>query len=205
MAGIILVLASIDIIQSRNVSVILLEGHSIEIASAAYCALAFVAWLWLHTDDQDHRNWQIPVILALMCMRELDFDKRFTTDGVLQLRLYSGPAPIVEKLIGGAIVLLILICGIRLLLINLPRWLSGLRDGAATSWVIAMAGTLLIALKSLDGINRKLEPFGIELAPETVMMTTRAEEIFELAATMAMVMAVSYYSVHHSRDATSQI
>lgn len=195
MVGMALVCIAIDLALYNDISSILSEGRSVETVTVAYFVLAIIAWIMLSNGDQDHRrNWHIPVILALMALRELDFDKRFTTEGILQLRLYSGPAPLIEKLIGAAIIILILICAFRLLVINLPRWFRGLNKGNAASWLVALAVILLFSSKSLDGIARKLEPFGIALAEETIAMTTNAEEFFELIMAMILVMAVVYYA-----------
>lgn len=195
MVSMVLTCAAIDLILYGSLQSILHENHSVETLTVVFYIMAVVAWLMLSPKDEDYRrNWHIPVILALMAMRELDFDKRFTTEGILQLRLYSGPAPLIEKLIGAAVVILILICAFRLLLINVPKWLRGLKEGAATSWLVALAGVLLVSSKSLDGIGRKLEPFGIKLSQETLIITTDAEEFFELTLAMALVMAVLYYT-----------
>ncbi len=188
-----LMFLGVDLALHESVAVIFKEGHTIELMSAVF--LAFAAGLWWVTgaDDMRGRQWHIPAILTLMTLRELDFDKRFTSEGVLQLRLYSGPSPLWEKLLGLAVIALILICGWRLLTITMPRWWAGLRAGLPTSWLAGLAALLVVVAKSLDGLDRKLADFGVILAPEYGTLAGRAEELLELAAFMMLVQALVYF------------
>lgn len=192
--GVVFAVFSLDLLTQEQVSLIFKEGHSVEVMSAALILVAALLWFGLGAARGQGGEWHIPVILLLMAMRELDFDKRFTSEGVLQLRLYSGPSPLWEKLIGAAVVLLILVCGLRLLMRNVPRWLRGLRQGAATSWLVAGAGTLLVVSKSLDGLGRKLASLGIYIDPAQGQLASRAEELLELAMAVMLVQAVICFS-----------
>ena len=197
-----LMFLGVDLALHESVAVIFKEGHTIELMSAVF--LAFAAGLWWVTgaDDMRGRQWHIPAILTLMTLRELDFDKRFTSEGVLQLRLYSGPSPLWEKLLGLAVIALILICGWRLLTITMPRWWAGLRAGLPTSWLAGLAALLVVVAKSLDGLDRKLADFGVILVPEYGTLAGRVEELLELAAFMMLVQALVYF-LHCRRRITA--
>lgn len=184
----------VDLVLSSSITEVFKESHSIEGMSALLLVLAAGMWFGFGAHRHDHRDWHIPVILILMAMRELDFDKAFTTEGVLQLRLYSGAAPLWEKAIGAFFVLLILLCGLRLAWFNLPRWFRGLRGADATSWLVGASGLLLIVAKSLDGIDRKLAPFGISFSRDFVTQSGRFEELMEMVMAILLVQAVIYYA-----------
>ena len=126
------------------------------------------------------RNWHVPVGLILLAVRELDFDKRFTSEGVLQLRLYSGDNPLWEKAIGAAIVILALVVLFLLARFQFVPWLRGLAKGMAWAWLFALSGFLIVVAKSLDGIGRKLAPLGIEVPQNISDASSRVEEVFEL-------------------------
>lgn len=135
----------------------------------------------------------IPVILVLMAMHEMDFDKRFTSEGRMQLRLYSGDSPLWEKTLGLVVIALILVCGWRLLTITLPRFWAGLRAELPASWLAALAALMLMVAKTLDGLDRKLAGFGVTISPELGTLTGRLEEFLELAAYMMLVLALAYF------------
>ncbi len=188
-----LLFLGVDLSLHESTAVIFKEGHTIEVMSAVLLASAAVFWWGFGADDMEGRQWHIPVILLLMAMREMDFDKRFTSEGVMQLRLYSGDSPLWEKVIGLAVIALILVCGWRLMTITLPRFWAGLRAGLPASWLAGLAVVLVVVAKTLDGLDRKLAGFGITISPELGTLTGRLEELLELVAYMMLVQALAYF------------
>lgn len=188
-----LLLLGVDLSLHESTAVIFKEGHAIEVMSAVLLASAAVLWWGFDADDMAGRQWHIPVILLLMAMREMDFDKRFTSEGVMQLRLYSGDFPLLEKALGLAVIALILVCGWRLTTITLPRFWAGLRAGLPASWLTGLAALMLMVAKTLDGLDRKLAGFGITISPELGTLTGRLEELLELVAYMMLVQALAYF------------
>ena len=187
-----LLLLGVDLALHDSTAIIFKEGHTIEVMSALLLAAAAVLWWGMDADDMAGRQWHIPVILALMALREMDFDKRLTSEGVLQLRLYSGAAPLWEKMLGLAVISLILVCGWRLMTLTLPRWWAGMRAGLPASWLAGLAVLMLALAKTLDGLERKLAGFDIRIAPELGTLSGRLEELLELAAYMMLVQALVY-------------
>lgn len=166
------------------------EDGPVEKASAVLwggCALIALYFLPLH---QLRSTWQIPAGFALLGARELDFDKRFLSEGILQARLYTGDAPLWEKAIGLAVVAVILLTAIRLLRHGGPQVLAALKAGAAWAWSAVGALALLVVSKSIDGIDRKLDDFGIELSAGVVERAMVAEELMELTGATLVVWAV---------------
>lgn len=192
--GLVVAALIADLAVSDQISEIFRENRSIEGMSAFLLLVAAIMWFGFGAHRHNPQDWHIPAILILMTMRELDFDKAFTTEGVLQLRLYSGPAALWEKLIGAGFVLLILWCGLRLAYYNLPRWFRGIKSLQPVSWLVGLAGALLLVSKSLDGIDRKLAPYGVTFSQDFVVHAGRFEELMEMVMAILLVQAVVYHS-----------
>lgn len=140
------------------------------------------------------RGWHVAVLMALLMARELDFDKRFTEKGVLQLRLYSGDYPLMQKLIGACVIALILVTLYRFVRHGAGPFLRGLRDRLAWSWWLAGAIVLVVIAKSLDGLARKLAPLGINVSSDLDWLASLVEEGLEWVFPMMVILAVSNWA-----------
>lgn len=99
---------------------------------------------------------------------------------------------VVEKTLGLAVVLLILVCAWRLARISLPRCWRGLLRGANWAWLVATGAALIAIAKAMDGLDRKLAPWGIAVDPVTAMRAGRIEEVLELVAYIMLAQAGVY-------------
>ncbi|SHI89588.1 hypothetical protein SAMN04488012_103239 [Palleronia salina] len=185
--AVILAFVFLDLLVSDSADWLLREGGSIETVSAVLLAMAAVAHARLH---DLRRDWHVPVGLLLLSLRELDADKAFTTEGILQSNLYTDPAPWPEKVIGGAVVLLALVVLYRLARYQLVPWLRGLWAGDGWAWTFTLAGVLVVVAKSLDGIARKLAPLGIDVSNDLARFSGRVEESFELIFALCLIAVV---------------
>jgi hypothetical protein len=185
-----LTMLSVDLVHHESVEDIFKEGRAIEFFSAGCYLVAAVLLIAMLPAARLRSQWHLPVILVLMTLREFDLDKSLTSEGVLQLRLYSGPAPWIEKIVGAMVVALILVCGWRLATRTVPPFLRGLRGFAPESWLVLFAGAAIVVSKSLDGLGRKLAAFGYKIGNETAALASKSEEMLELVASMMLVMAV---------------
>ena len=146
-----------------------------------------LAWLAAH--------WEVPVALLLALARELDFDKAFTGEGILQARLYTGPSPLAEKAIGLAIVALILVAAWRLARRGLPAVLRAMGRRAVWAWLAVLSIAAIGGAKVLlDGAGRKLLPLGIEISEELNAFLGTAEEWVELAGGIGLLLAVPLWA-----------
>jgi hypothetical protein len=168
-----------------------LEGASALALLAAALAFAGLA------PDRLRTLWAAPAALLLLGAREMDWDKAFLSEGVFQLRLYSGSAPILHKAAGAAAVLLLLAVLWRLARLA-PRWLAALRGGAG--WARALAAALLLGAiaKSLDGLARKLEPLGIDVPRALNAGAARVEEVLELGFALLLAWAVTSWAARRA-------
>lgn len=170
------------------------EDHVIEVLSVALLGFAVCLWFML-ADRLALREWQIPVVLALMAGRELDFDKRFLSDGILKLRTYTGDTPLSTKLIGGAVVLFVLVVAGRILWRNAPVWWQRIRLMRMDSVLVLSAFVIGVVAKGLDGLARKLEPLGIHVPPQMDMAAGQTEEVFELICYVLVCLAIARLAV----------
>lgn len=186
----LLLTLAVDLLVHETIVQIFKEGHTIEFFAGVYCLAAASLLIVMAPVAYLRSQWHLPVILVLMALREFDMDKRLTTEGVLQLRLYSGPAPLAEKIAGLMVVTLILVCAWRLATRTVPSFLRGLRTMVPESWLVLVAGAAIVVSKSLDGLGRKLAAFGYHIGNEAALWASKSEEMLELAASMMLVMAV---------------
>ena len=158
------------------------EGGPIEAATVG--ALAAAAVLALRA-----RLWAAAVVLALLAARELDLDKTTLSGGILKSRFYLGDAPLPEKAVGLAVVLLAL-GALAALARGLPAWWRALRAGRGWAWCLPAAAAAVVVAKSIDGLGRKLAPLGVELSAAAGAWVVRAEEALELGFALLLVAAL---------------
>lgn len=186
-----LLLLAVDLVLHDEIAQIFKEGHAIELVSGLYLLAAAALLVVTQPAHSLGRQWHLPVILVLMALREFDLDKRLTSEGILQLRLYTEPSPWGEKLAGAMIVALILVCGWRLLRHTMPDFLRGLRAGSPASLLCLAAGVMLVLSKTLDGLGRKLAALGYRITEDANQFASRTEELLELGVAMMLVMAIA--------------
>ena len=121
------------------------------------------------------------VIVILFGCRELDFDKAFTTMGILKSRFFFSPeVPFGEK-VAGLIVISVLIWSVyKIVSGHFSGFLSDLRQKTPEAIGIAIVFFLLAFSKSIDGLPRKLQPLGVEVSAETNAFFGALEEVLEL-------------------------
>ncbi len=186
--AVVLAFISFDLLRSPEGKWLLREGGGIESVTAVLLGYAALLYAGARTGP---RNWHVAVGLILLAMRELDFDKRFTSEGILQLRLYSGDSPLWEKLVGAAVVCLAVVVLVRLALFQLRPWLRALSQGAAWAWLFALCGVLVVSAKSLDGLARKLAPLGVDVPDDISDLSSRIEELFELYFALVLLASLA--------------
>lgn len=178
-------LVSVDTIEQ-----VFAESGPIESASALFLILGALALTADMAQRREPGRWHLAVLALAAGLRELDWDKAFTDSGILSLRLYSGAAPVAQKIAGALVVALLIWAGLRLLRRNLGPWLSGLRGGQVWAWLMAGALMLYASAKTLDGLGRKLAGWGIELSEWANRTAGRVEEGMELFGAILILQVV---------------
>jgi hypothetical protein len=93
---------------------------------------------------------QLSYLLLIYAMREMDFHRLFTEEHVSRWKLYAGPFPLQDKIIGGCVVLLSIVVMVYFIGSNFGHFWKSLK--ARQSWavhVIAWA-VLLFSSQMLD-------------------------------------------------------
>lgn len=175
------------------------ESGPIETASASFLILCAVVLSGDIIQGRLPRRWHLVVLTLAAGLRELDWDKAFTDSGIVSLRLYSGTAPLGQKIAGTAVLVLLVVAVVRLLCRDLGPWLSGLRAGRLWSWLLAASLAIYAVAKAMDGLDRKLLSWGVELSALTARTAVRLEEGLELFAAI-LVLQVAILSLRKSAD-----
>lgn len=141
------------------------------------------------------RHHHLFLIVTLFGLRELDFDKRFTTMGILKSRFMTSPqVPVVEKIIGALVIALLVYVVARTIRLHVRDFIRSFRKLSAVTIGISLTGILLILTKSLDGIDRKLKGFGVEISGQFTRNTSAFEEVMELGVPLFLLTAsIAYF------------
>lgn len=163
------------------------EGGALELASAGFY---FVAIATLVVRSGRPGLWQSAVILAAMGLRELDADKRFTSEGILSTKIFVYDTPLWEKIVAAAVLGLLIFAIVTLLAKSWTALRAGLRSGERWTLYLAGAAVLTVVSKSIDGLARKLAPYDISISEGTSATTGRIEEVLELGIPILLIMAI---------------
>lgn len=189
------------VLDNANRKALLSEGGPVEIASAALyfvcCAYAIIRGGGVFLKKYSYFVI-IPLVFAL---RELDFDKRFTTVGLLKSKFIFSPlVPLHEKLIGIPILAIIVMALVLMFKNHLRDFWVELRKGSAVGIGMALVVSLLVVSKSLDGLERKCTSIGLSVSPLIAKYSSVAEEILELGIPVIMLLLFSHYFNHHDQN-----
>jgi hypothetical protein len=166
------------------------EGGGLETVSAVLYVVAAVVFFRHAPAARWGALFHVPALMILFAMRELDFDKAFTPAGILSLRLYSGDASLLTKLVSGTIAAFAVYVILRCVWRGFPAGLSALRQGALWPWFAILAGGLVVFTKSIDGLGRKLLDFGIEISSDLDATASLIEEVGEAFIPVCAILAI---------------
>ncbi len=190
LAGVIGASVVVDALFFANGASLKREGGGLETISAVLYVYGAIVFLTVVPRSRWIRLWQIPALLVFFALRELDFDKAFTSSGVLSTNLYRGDSALSTKLIAGCVVLLFLIVLYRIVRHGLPGLLRGLRGKEPWAFLVIAAFLLTVVSKSVDGLGRKLLSIGIEISEKLDSAASVFEEIGEAFIPVLIVLAM---------------
>lgn len=162
---------------------LLREGAPIELLSAVLYFLGASLLLFRLTS-----HWPFMIVMLCFGLRELDMDKAGFTEGLLKSRQYVGDTVAMPERI---ISLLILLTIIAAVVVAMIRGIRALRraPGSQIVWLIALGTVLGVTAKTMDGINRKLQPYNIQISERGEQLALVYEEVAELGMAAALCMA----------------
>jgi hypothetical protein len=166
------------------------EGGGLETVSAVLYFIAIAVFFAVAPRAVWGRLFHIPALMLVFGLRELDFDKAFTQAGILSIKMYSGPAPLTEKLIAGAVAAGVVYVILRTAWRGVPAVWQALKAGALWPWFAALAGALVAATKSIDGLGRKLLDFGIVISDDLDATAALWEEVGEVFIPVCAILGI---------------
>lgn len=126
------------------------------------------------------RVWPFTTLAFTCGLRELDLDKSLFTEGLLKSRQYIGDSVSWgERLVALALLTALLTAGVLALRRGLQNARSRIRNSDGVILCVTAGLILGVLAKSLDGLTRKIAPFGVEPSDATARTAGLLEEIGE--------------------------
>lgn len=170
---------------------LLREGGLIETLSVIGYGICIALMLVLWGLRPTLKRWYFAVMMALFAGRELDLDKIPFSEGLLKSRQYIGDTvPTGERIIAALILLGVIATVLTLLRRETGRFVRGLRARSAAAYAVLIGILFIGAYKTIDGLGRKLAPFGIDISQNLDRTAALIEEIGELGIPLMFGLAI---------------
>lgn len=166
------------------------EGGGLETMSALFYVVATGVFFTVTPKLHWRRLWHIPALMIFFAMRELDFDKAFTTSGVLSSNLYRGDSALMTKLIAGSVLFLFLFVLYRVARCGGPAAWRGLQSRAPWAFFALAAACCVVVTKSLDGLARKMLAFDVVVSEPIHQLSMIIEEVGEAFIPVFVILAI---------------
>ena len=167
------------------------EGGLVENLSAVGYFVAFILLIFRMAKQKSVTPWSLATMLLCFGMRELDFDKRFTTMGIFKSRfLQSSEVPINEKIVGTLVIAALLTCIFFLLKTHFRPFITNLKRRDENTLIVFLALGLMVFSKSIDGLSRKLAGIGISTSSSIDQLACNIEESMELMVPILFIVAI---------------
>jgi hypothetical protein len=132
---------------------------------------------------------ELSYLLLIYTMREMDFHRLFTEEHVSRWKLYAGPFPLHEKIIGGVVVLLTIIVMLHFIGSNLPIFWRSLKEKQSWAVHVIFWAVLLFSSQMLD--KSRWHGIFVEVA---------LEENLEFGAAIMILMILLKYPLNLSHS-----
>lgn len=185
------ILASLNELSKSMLS----ESGPIEIVAAVSYLLVLAYVFKKFTWDYAKKYHYFLMILFMFTLRELDFDKRFTEIGILKSKfLVSDQVPILQKVIGGLVLLILIYAVARTLYHHFMPLLKSVLKPEAYMVGIYLGIGCVVASKTLDGLERKLHGVGFEISNWFTQHASHIEEVLEMFIAVFFFIAFKLYA-----------
>jgi hypothetical protein len=176
------------------------EGGWIENLTAAGHFMAVGLFICVGGRRFLREHFSTCLLVLAFGLRELDFDKRFTTMGIFKTRFYkSAGVPVDEKIIGLFVIGILLLVVWDVIRKYSKSWRAGKKHLDAVSCGVLLVGALLVLSKTADGFRRRLREFGMSVSDGVSFNITRAEEILEMGLPIVIIIAFFAYQARGKR------
>ena len=188
----LLTFSSILICMGERANFIVKEGGLVETTTVLLYGIVIAVILWKKPMRFSSANWLSTTAVLILMLREMDFDKVFTTMGIFKSRFYkSSEVPLIEKLVAGVVIIFIITNCFLLVRYYIHSVLSEAKRNLNAEWGVFIAIALAAISKLvLDGLPRKLGNIGLE-SPDIIKNSHEfLEEVFELGIPVALLMVL---------------
>lgn len=190
LAGLISLIVVLEMSDSDLKKTLIKESGPIELLSVVGYFICLIMLFFLKVKDFKSRCCVI-FILLIFGLRELDFHVKFTTMNMEKVKFYLSPdVPILEKIIGAAIIFLLLCSFFYLAKRHLSNYIKALKKMEEYAIGVFFGILFLCIAKTLDGFQRKLAYFDITITTDVIELTTLIEEILELGIPLMFMIAI---------------
>ncbi len=144
-----LALYSIDQTMAKSM---LVDDGLIQILTAAVLIVSFIICLQrvLRKIPPTFKWAELTFLLLIYAMREMDFHRLFTEEHISRLKLYTGPYPLHEKLIGGIVLLPTIIIFLHFIVGHLRFFWSQLKKKQSWAVHLIVWAILMFSSQMLD-------------------------------------------------------
>ena len=189
--GVVILVSIAGMVDPETKDAIFKEGALVETLSAVGYFVGLALLIFQMVKYKYSAGWSLCVMLLCFGLRELDFDKRFTTMGIFKSRFYlSSEVMFGEKMIGILVSAAVLACVYFLLKTFLRSFAEDIKAKKGHSLSIFIALAFLVLSKSIDGLGRKLKPLGITLSDSIHDLSGVIEESMELMIPVLLILAI---------------
>ncbi|UWR25634.1 hypothetical protein K3757_14360 [Sulfitobacter sp. S223] len=167
------------------------EGDFFEVLAVVGYGLCMAAMLVFWGPMSLRSHWYFYVVMALCAARELDLDKKPFTEGLLKARQYTGDTVSTpEFMISLALLIAIVTTCLALIRFETAAFIRGIAARRSAS-IAVLAGLVFAVLsKTIDGLDRKLEPFGVSFSSATNQTFSVLEEVGEMGIPLMFGIAI---------------
>lgn len=144
-------------------------------------------WTW----EKLRARWYFVALVLLFVARELDLDKSLFTIGLLKSRQYVGDmVSLPEKAVSLVIVAAVLYVLFSAFRSEMRNFVNGIVTLLPNKLAVLSAALLIVATKSMDGIERKLAPLGVDVSQGFHRFAQVFEEIGEFGIPVLIAVAI---------------
>lgn len=190
------------LISEEHKHTLLREDGIIELLTVFIYFLCIICIFYTGKLDYLKSGYGFIMLIILFMLRELDFDKTFTTMSILKPKLYfNSEAYLTEKIIGIIIILLLLYIALWIIYNYSREFLFHPSKNAVISLGALLIIIFLVVAKLLDGISRKLKMFGVEINSQIRDYAWAIEEILELG--IPIIILLTFWAYFAKQKASS--
>ena len=169
------------------------EYGALELASFICLATAAIVSLAFYREGTI-KLWSVPMVFALLAMREMDFQDWWFEPGLLRTEIFSSSAPVWHKSISGIAMLAIAVALLNLLFRGArPLWYA-VRAGKPWAVAILLSGCSVVVALISDGAEKNFATLNITLSPLVSQIMSYAEEVVEFTFSFLLVVAVILFA-----------